>query len=142
MASEIGIGVIGMGWMGQVHSRSYRQIQDRFVDSGIRPQLVICADEAEQRALDGQSRFGFERATADWREVIDDPRVAAISVTTSKRGVTKALYPFSRMNSARARICYRRPPRAPPRRPRAARSCAEASGCSAYRPRGRYRGGR
>ena len=83
MASEIGIGVIGMGWMGQVHSRSYRQIQDRFADSGIRPQLVVCADEAEERALDGQSRFGFERATADWREVIDDPQVAAISVTTS-----------------------------------------------------------
>jgi len=82
MESEIGIGVIGMGWMGQVHSRSYRQIQDRFADSGIRPQLVVCADEAEPRALDGQSRFGFERATTDWREVIDDPRVAAISVTT------------------------------------------------------------
>ena len=37
----------------------------------------------------------------------------AINVTTSRRGVTKCLYPFSRMNSARARICYRRPPRAP-----------------------------
>ena len=30
MTQTIGIGVIGMGWMGTVHSRSYRQITDRF----------------------------------------------------------------------------------------------------------------
>ena len=30
MTHTFGIGVIGMGWMGQVHSRSYRQIPDRF----------------------------------------------------------------------------------------------------------------
>ena len=30
----IGIGVIGMGWMGEVHSRAYRALPDRFHDSG------------------------------------------------------------------------------------------------------------
>ena len=50
MTQTIGIGVIGMGWMGTVHSRSYRQITDRFPDSGIRPRLVVCADEVEARA--------------------------------------------------------------------------------------------
>ena len=36
MTRTIGIGVIGMGWMGEVHSRAYRALPDRFHDSGIR----------------------------------------------------------------------------------------------------------
>ena len=33
MTHEIGIGVIGMGWMGRAYSRAYRQIAARFYDS-------------------------------------------------------------------------------------------------------------
>lgn len=29
---KIGIGVIGMGWMGAVHSRAYQRVADRFPD--------------------------------------------------------------------------------------------------------------
>ena len=50
----IGIGVVGMGWMGTVHSRAYRMVPDRF-QSEIQPRLVICADEVESRAIDGRA---------------------------------------------------------------------------------------
>src|SRR5258708_4905060 len=73
MTREIGIGVIGMGWMGLVHSRSYRTIADRFHESGIRPRLVICADEVEARARDAQERLGFEECTTDWKQVVAHP---------------------------------------------------------------------
>lgn len=79
--TRIGIGVIGMGWMGQTHSRSYKLIKDRFFDAGIDPQLVICADNVASRAQEAADRFGFERATTDWRDVVNDPDVQAISVT-------------------------------------------------------------
>ncbi|MCK6579453.1 MAG: Gfo/Idh/MocA family oxidoreductase [Anaerolineae bacterium] len=79
--TTIGIGVIGMGWMGQVHSRGYNQIKDRFYDSGIRPRLVICADDVEHRAKSSQDRFGFEQSTAHWRAVIDHPEVQAVNIT-------------------------------------------------------------
>jgi predicted dehydrogenase len=81
MTHTIGIGVIGMGWMGEVHSRSYRSIPDRFHGSGIFPRLVVCADAVEERARAAQQRFGFERYTTDWREVIADPEVEVVSVT-------------------------------------------------------------
>ena len=81
MTRTIGIGVIGMGWMGEVHSRSYRAVPDRFHASGIVPRLVVCADPVEARAQAAQQRFGFERATTDWREVIADPAVEAVNVT-------------------------------------------------------------
>jgi predicted dehydrogenase len=71
MARTINTGVIGMGWMGQVHSRSYNQIRDRFFDSGIQPRLVICADDVEVRAKEAKERFGFAAYTTDWREVIN-----------------------------------------------------------------------
>ena len=81
MTRTIGIGIIGMGWMGEVHSRSYRAIPDRFVESGIQPRLVICADPVEERAQAAQKRFGFERHTTDWRAVIADPAVEVVNVT-------------------------------------------------------------
>jgi predicted dehydrogenase len=81
MTRTIGIGVIGMGWMGEVHSRSYRAIPDRFADSGIEPRLVVCADAVEARAQAAHKRFGFERYVTDWREVIADPAVEVVDVT-------------------------------------------------------------
>jgi predicted dehydrogenase len=80
MAKTIGIGVIGMGWMGMVHSRAYRQIPDRFYDGGIEPRLIVCADDVEARAQKTRPMFGFERHTTDWREVIADPQVEVVNI--------------------------------------------------------------
>src|SRR5713226_3027401 len=77
MARILGVGVIGMGWMGTVHSRSYLQVADRFRDSDIQPRLIICADEVEARAREARERFGFERHTTSWQDVIADPDVLA-----------------------------------------------------------------
>ncbi len=81
MTHSIGIGIIGMGWMGEVHSRSYRALSDRFHDSGFAPRLIVCADPVEARAQAARQRFGFERYTTDWHTVIDDPAVQAVNVT-------------------------------------------------------------
>ena len=42
--TEIGVGVIGFGWMGQAHSRAYRDIPVYYGDSGIRPKLAAVAE--------------------------------------------------------------------------------------------------
>jgi len=80
MTRSIGIGIIGMGWMGEAHSRSYLAIKDRFHGSGIEPRLVVCADPVEQRARDAQTRFGFQRYTTDWHDIIVDPAVEVVNV--------------------------------------------------------------
>ena len=81
MGKRFGVGVIGMGWMGTLHSRSYKMVPDRFRESGIVPELVVCADDVENRARDAQDRFGFQRASTNWREVIADPEVHAVNIT-------------------------------------------------------------
>ncbi|MGL4648283.1 MAG: Gfo/Idh/MocA family protein, partial [Caldilineaceae bacterium] len=79
---SFGIGVIGMGWMGMAHSRAYRAIPDRYYDSGLRPRLVICADDVESRAQKAQEALGFERWTSDWRAVVEDPAVDVVNIAS------------------------------------------------------------
>jgi predicted dehydrogenase len=68
--------------MGTVHSRAYLQAADRFHDSGIRPKLVVCADDVEARNREAQERFGFERCTARWQDVLADPKVQIVNIAT------------------------------------------------------------
>lgn len=82
MTQIVGVGVVGTGWMGTAHSRAYLQAADRFADSGVRARLVVCADEIEARAQDARQRFGFERHTTRWQDVIRDPDVQVVDITT------------------------------------------------------------
>jgi predicted dehydrogenase len=81
MNQTVGIGIIGMGWMGEAHARAYNAIPDRFHESGIVPKLVICADAVEARADEARRRFGFAESTTDWQAVIDHPEVEVVDVT-------------------------------------------------------------
>lgn len=82
MTKTIGIGIIGMGWMGETHSRAYRQVQERFYDIDFAPRLVICSDNVEKRAKNAQYRLGFEHYATDWRKVIEHPDVEVVNVAT------------------------------------------------------------
>jgi predicted dehydrogenase len=78
----IGIAVIGMGWMGEVHSRSYANLRSRFGSDAPSVRLVVCADDVPERAEAARVKLGFERCTTDWRSVMDDPDVTAVVVTS------------------------------------------------------------
>jgi predicted dehydrogenase len=80
MDRELGIGVVGLGWMGRVHTSSYRRVLEHFPDLGVTPRLVAAADVSEERRAHAE-RLGHERATGDWRSVIEDPAVEAVSIT-------------------------------------------------------------
>lgn len=81
MASKIGIGIIGMGWMGMVHGRAYHQVRQRFPESGLLPELVVCADDVAARCGQARNMLGFTRTTTDWREIMDDPEVSVVNIT-------------------------------------------------------------
>ena len=71
MRQRIGIAVLGLGWMGQAHSRSAARIPSLFPDRAFDPELVVCADVEESRRSRAVSDFGFTRAVADWQEAVD-----------------------------------------------------------------------
>src|SRR4051812_40878567 len=71
--TPIGVGIIGLGWMGRLHAAAFRRVPDHFPDLAAR--LVVGADVA---AVDVP---GLERVVGDWRAVVDDPAVEAVSIT-------------------------------------------------------------
>jgi predicted dehydrogenase len=80
MERDIGIGVIGFGWMGRVHTSSYRRVVEHFPALGVRPRLVLAADPSPQRRAHAE-RVGFAATTEDWRAVVEHPEVEVVSIT-------------------------------------------------------------
>src|SRR6478672_11841217 len=63
----IGIALLGAGWMGDVHSSSYRRVPFHYPDCDGKARLVVVADEVEERARKAAEAYGYERWTTDWR---------------------------------------------------------------------------
>ncbi len=80
MKREIGVGTVGLGWMGQLHTRAYRRLFDHYPECELKPRLVMAADPVEDRARDSVERLGYENWTTDWREVIEHPDIEAVSI--------------------------------------------------------------
>lgn len=81
MKKRIGIAVLGLGWMGQAHSRSVLRIPSLFPERSFDPELVVCADTEADRRTRAVDDFGFQRAVEDWQEAVNSPDVDAVWVT-------------------------------------------------------------
>lgn len=81
MKKRIGVAVLGLGWMGQAHSRSVLRIPSLFPERSFDPELVVCADTEADRRDRAVNDFGFQRAVADWQEAVTAPDVDAVWVT-------------------------------------------------------------
>lgn len=77
----LGVGLIGTGYMGKCHALAWNAVKTVFGDVA-RPRLVHLAEANAELAASRADEFGFEKATADWRRLIDDPDVDVVSVTT------------------------------------------------------------
>ncbi len=79
--SEIGIGIVGGGYMGKAHSVAMAAVGAVF-NTALRPRLeVICASTADS-AERYRAAYGFARATHDWRTLVGDGRVEAIVIAS------------------------------------------------------------
>jgi predicted dehydrogenase len=79
--SDIGIGIIGGGYMGKAHSVAFASVASVF-DTALRPKLVtICASTPES-AETYRKAYGFEKATSDWHNMVADPDVHAIVIAS------------------------------------------------------------
>ncbi len=78
---KIRIAVLGLGWMGQAHSRSALRIPSLFPERDFNPELVVCADTDASRLERAVADFGFRRATDDWRAAATADDVDAVWVT-------------------------------------------------------------
>jgi predicted dehydrogenase len=77
----LGIGLIGTGYMGKCHALAWNGVAPVFGDVE-RPRLVGLAEVNPELAAKKAAEFGFERSTGNWRDLVADPEIAVISVTT------------------------------------------------------------
>lgn len=80
MRPEMGIGIIGTGFMGKAHAFAYQSVAGYFPESPV-PVLQVVADVNGAAAEAAKAQFGFRRATTDWRDLVADPAVAIVSIT-------------------------------------------------------------
>lgn len=78
---EIGIGIVGGGYMGKAHSVAMASVGAVF-GTVLRPRLEMIAATRVESALRYQQLYGFQRSTADWRALVDDDRVEAIIIAS------------------------------------------------------------
>ncbi len=80
MIRRLGVAVIGFGWMGQAHARSYARLPLIFEGLGYRAELTVCADTDAERRAAALTDCGFREATDDWRAAVDHPDVDVIAI--------------------------------------------------------------
>jgi predicted dehydrogenase len=76
----VGVGLISVGWMGKVHSRAYLALPIVYPELGIKPRLVIAADNVQERADYARDVLGYEKITLDYHDVLNDPEVDVVSI--------------------------------------------------------------
>ena len=77
---KIGIGLLGCGFIGQVHSNAYLKIPFTCQPPAASPQLVALCDTAG--ADEKASKFGYQGSYSDWKRMVEDPRIRVIDNCT------------------------------------------------------------
>lgn len=76
-----GVGLIGTGYMGKCHALAWNAVASVFGDVE-RPRLVGLAEIDAALAKRKADELGFARGTGDWRDLLADPGIDVISITT------------------------------------------------------------
>ena len=79
--TNIRIGIIGGGYMGKAHAVAFAAVGGLF-DTALRPVLEMVCASTDTSAERYRASFGFNRATSDWRTLVNDPDVDAVVIAS------------------------------------------------------------
>ena len=77
-APEIGVGLLGYAFMGKAHVNALRTLAYMTWPPPLLPRLVAIAGRDERAVGEAAQRFGFERATTRWEELVEDPAIGLL----------------------------------------------------------------
>lgn len=92
--TEIGIGLVGGGYMGKAHAVAFSAVAALF-DTALRPRLEVIAATSPASAARYAQAYGFARATDDWRDLVADPKVQAVVIASPQsthRAIAEAAF--------------------------------------------------
>lgn len=76
------IGLIGAGWMGRAHAAAFENAARTFGARPAKLEIVAVADVSEAAVRDFAARFDVPRWATDWRDVVADPTIDVVDITT------------------------------------------------------------
>ncbi|MEM5492013.1 Gfo/Idh/MocA family oxidoreductase [Hoeflea sp. AS16] len=91
---EIGVGIVGGGYMGKAHAVAMAAVGAVF-DTALRPRLEMVSAGSPQSAERYRAAYGFHRAARDWQELVADPKVEAIIIASPQathRAIAEAAF--------------------------------------------------
>ena len=80
----LGVGLIGTGYMGKCHALAWNAVAPVFGDVE-RPRLVALAEASANLARERAAELGFAESTGNWRDLIINPEIDVVSITTPNR---------------------------------------------------------
>ncbi len=91
---QIGIGIVGGGYMGKAHSVAMAAVGAVF-GTALRPRLEVICATTPASAERYRAAYGFARATDDWRALVADPAVEAVVIASPQethRAIAEAAF--------------------------------------------------
>jgi predicted dehydrogenase len=81
-AEKIGVGVVGYGMMGQIHSHGFTAIPMYYWPVSVVPHKVAICGRTESKVKLAAETFGYQKYYTDYRDLIKDPDVELVDVCT------------------------------------------------------------
>lgn len=79
--TDIGIGIVGGGYMGKAHAVAMSSVGAIF-NTKLRPKLQSIAATSLESAEAYKELYGFQTASPNWEDLVSDPRVEAVIVAS------------------------------------------------------------
>ena len=92
--TEIGIGLVGGGYMGKAHAVALSAVGAVF-DTEPRPRLQVIAAGSLASAERYRKAYGFARAVENWQDLVADPKVQAVVIASPQsthRAIAEAAF--------------------------------------------------
>ncbi|MEK6216361.1 MAG: Gfo/Idh/MocA family oxidoreductase [Boseongicola sp.] len=79
--AQIGIGIVGGGYMGKAHSAAFASVGTVF-ETALKPRLEMICGSTPGSGARYADAFGFARAASDWQELVADEKVQAVVIAS------------------------------------------------------------
>ena len=81
MPKTLNVGMVGYKFMGRAHSNAWLKA-DKFFDLKARPVMKVICGRDKVGVAQAAARWGWQRCATDWREVVNDPTIDIVDITT------------------------------------------------------------
>ncbi len=78
---EIGIGIVGGGYMGKAHAVAMSAVGAVF-NTNLRPRLEMVCGASHSTSRKYREAYGFKRAAENWEQLVLDEKVEAIIIAS------------------------------------------------------------